>query len=85
MKNSKIIEKPIYRIDDDGDLLVLNTKLNRWELSQHSWSWEDISKGYKQESLRNYKNKLARDLEDELRRQQIRRQQNGKFCNIGCY
>ena len=80
MKNSKIIEKPIYRIDDDGDLLVLNTKLNRWELSQHSWSWEDISKGYKQESRRNYKNKLARDLEDELRRQQ-----NGKFCNIDCY
>ena len=80
MKNSKIIEKPIYRIDEDGDLLVLNTKLNRWELSKHSWSWEDISKGYKQESRRNYKNKLARDLEDELRRQQ-----NGKFCNIGCY
>lgn len=80
MKNSKIIEKPIYRIDDDGDLLVLNTKLNRWELSKHSWSWEDISKGYKQESRRNYKNKLARDLENELRRQQ-----NGKFCNIDCY
>ena len=80
MKNSKVIGKPIYRIDEDGDLLVLNTKLNRWELSQHSWSWEDISKGYKQESLRNYKNKLARDLENELRRQQ-----NGRLYNIGCY
>ena len=67
-------------IDDDGDLLELNTKLNRWELSNRSWCWNDIAKGYKQESKRNYNNKIARELENELRRQS-----NGKFCNIDCY
>ena len=80
MKNYKVIGKPILRIDDDGDLLELNKKLNSWELSSRSWSWDDIAKGYKRESIRNYKNKIARELERELRRQS-----NGKFCNIDCY
>ena len=80
MKNYKVIGNPILRIDDDGDLLELNTKLNRWELSNRSWCWNDIAKGYKQESKRNYNNKIARELENELRRQS-----NGKFCNIDCY
>ena len=74
MKNYKVIGKPILRIDDDCDLLELNTKLNRWELSSRSWCWNDIAKGYKQESRRNYNNKIARELERELRRQS-----NGKF------
>ena len=80
MKNYKVIGNPILRIDDDGDLLELNTKLNSWELSNRSWCWNDIAKGYKQESKRNYNNKIARELENELRRQS-----NGKFCNIDCY
>lgn len=77
MKNYTVIGKPILRIDEDGDLLELNTKLNRWELSSRSWSWDDISKGYKAESRRNYKNKLAREFERELRRQR-----NGVFGSI---
>ena len=77
MKNYTVIGKPTLRIDEDGDLLELNTNLNRWELSSRSWSWDDISKGFKAESRRNYKNKLARELENELRRQQ-----NGKFGSI---
>ena len=80
MKKLKVSSKIILRIDDDGDLLELNTKLNRWELSNRSWCWNDIAKGYKQESKRNYNNKIARELENELRRQS-----NGKFCNIDCY
>ena len=80
MKKLKVSSKIILRIDDDGDLLELNTKLNSWELSSRSWSWDDIAKGYKRESIRNYKNKIARELERELRRQS-----NGKFCNIDCY
>ena len=77
MKNYKVIGKPILRINDDGDLLELNTNLNRWELSSRSWSWDDISKGYKAESRRNYKNKLACEFERELRRQH-----NGVFGSI---
>ena len=46
MKNYKVIGNPILRIDDDGDLLELNTKLNSWELSNRSWCWNDIAKGY---------------------------------------
>ena len=74
MKNLKVSSKPILRIDEDGDLLELNEKLNSWELISRSWSWDDIAKGYKRESIRNYKNKIARELELELRRQN-----NGKF------
>ena len=77
MKKLKVSSKIILRIDDDGDLLELNTKLNRWELSNRSWCWNDIAKGYKQESKRNYNNKIQRELENELRRQA-----NGKFGSI---
>ena len=77
MKNYTVTGKPILRIDEDGDLLELNTQLNRWELSSRSWSWDDIAKGYKAESRRNYKNKLDREFERELRRQH-----NGVFGSI---
>lgn len=50
------MKKPIKRINKDGDLLELNQRLNRWEIiSWSGFSFDDISKGYKRESKRNYK------------------------------
>lgn len=51
------MKKQIKRIDKDGNLLELNQRLNRWEIiSYQNFDFSDITKGYKRESKRNYKN-----------------------------
>lgn len=51
------MKKQIKRIDKDGNLLELNQRLNRWEIiSYQNFDFLDITKGYKRESKRNYKN-----------------------------
>ena len=50
-----IMAKQIIKIDSNGSLVQLNQKLGRWEHCDKAWSWDDISKGYKRESRRNYK------------------------------
>lgn len=49
------MKKTILKIDINGSLVELNERLNRWEICSRSWSWDDISKGYKRESRRNHK------------------------------
>ena len=48
-------EKQILKIDTNGNLVAYNTKLGRFELTSRSWSWSDITKGYKRSSKVNYK------------------------------
>ena len=53
----KTIKKTL-KINSNGELVELNTKLNRWELTSKAWSWSDISAEYLEESKENYeKNK----------------------------
>jgi hypothetical protein len=47
--------KTILKINADGNLVTYNERLNRWELTSRSWTWDDIAPGYKRESKRNYK------------------------------
>lgn len=47
--------KPILKINSDGLLVERNRRLGRWEVVQRAWSWEDITRGYRRESGRNYK------------------------------
>jgi hypothetical protein len=47
--------KTILKINADGNLVTYNERLNRWELTSRSWTWDDITPGYKRESKRNYK------------------------------
>ena len=45
----------IRKINSNGELVELNSSLNRWELISMSWNWSDITKGYVRESKANYK------------------------------
>jgi hypothetical protein len=45
----------ILKINSDGFLVEWNDKLNRFELTNRSWNWSDITPGYIRESKRNYK------------------------------
>ena len=47
--------KQLFKINADGNLVTYNDKLNRWELTSRSWTWDDITPGYKRDSKRNYK------------------------------
>lgn len=47
--------KKILKINSDGMLVEFNNSLNRFEIVSRSWSWNDITKGYRRESRKNYK------------------------------
>jgi hypothetical protein len=66
--------KTKLRIGANGELLQLNTRLNRWELSDRSWGWEDITPMYRKESKKRYNEFLIE--------QELRRNRNGVFGNI---
>lgn len=48
-------QKSFLKINANGELVQYNESLRIWEVSNKSWTWADISKGYKRESKRNYK------------------------------
>lgn len=48
--------KKIIKINENGELISLNTRLGIFELTSGPWSWADITKGYLRESKKNYKN-----------------------------
>lgn len=43
------------KINKDGQFVTLNNRTGIWEISNKAWSWSDISKGFKRESKRNFK------------------------------
>ena len=47
--------KRILKINHEGNLVEWNNSLGRFELTSRSWNWDDITKGHKRESRRNYK------------------------------
>lgn len=52
----KALPKRILKINSYGELVEYNSDLMRWELTNGvSWSWSDITPGYRRESKRNYK------------------------------